>query len=293
MKKYAKKCVAMAMLVVLTAGTVGCGKSENDMGPENVKEYYSIKVLEDVPGTPREYYFDTSVFSQKRFDGKLYFEGIEVILPIGSISELHTKGVDIVEEFEDGTPIELLVSKEYVGYGGSIRDDEYFTEWTIGKMQADNTFSGIYADDTFLYNDAEETISVKDAEIGAMRIRIDGITAENDMHDSEHLLAEEADVAEMLGMAGQALNVDTIVEKFGLPIYYYCDSNSQLLMFYYYGDYSLIFHCGYEGEDEDFARPVYSVGDIQYTTRHVERNHGVWIPDEVWQEYLKICKKYD
>lgn len=296
MKK--RKIIAVLLGIVCSMSLLACGNvgenvlTENDIETSNVveneisidsinvKDYYSVTQ----EGYDAEYYFDTSVFNPDLFDGKWIFETAEVTLPLGSIKEIQELGIDVGRDNYMHSDEDLFVNTKFrdpmiEADSESIIDMcwGYIPEDVDGELSLDDYVDDVITGYAYFVNNTDTEIHILEADIDFFSISV------NDDDDA-------VDFASVFGMecaSSEMLNVDTIVEHFGLPIYYEeSGAWDELDLFYYYGDYSIIFTFKLNGENTGILKGMEYV-TWKYMECHTPYDEGSWY------EYMKVCEEYN
>ncbi len=244
-----KKWIVTVLSVLCCVAVVGCGSTQNGAasgagsnggnnagdnvsqeqevvsGPIDVKEHYYVNVNDD---NSLDCYFDTSLFDRTKFDNKMVFDGIEVPLPLGTPREIDALGIDLAKGSVIYSDSDLLLNSykdnkiEPESHTG-IRD----VYW--GQYGEDGSFDLYFYADTSVKNRAEEVKHIFDCPI--YRFTMDYC-----------LEGTEEEMPKALGIESGEFNVDSVVERFGLPVYYRVDTLfDDLSLYYNYGDYHFEF----------------------------------------------------
>ena len=210
------------------------GSAEQNIpdGPINVKDYYTATEIKGEYGYYTEYTFDTSKFQSDRFDGKLFIHDIEVTLPFTTIADLQEQGIDMSRNsYADEDD---LLKRSDVNVCEPGAKPSTYADIYCGKL-ADGELDWIFRTNITIQNQTDVQIDSFDAKI---------ICATFDSRP----LDDVDPLSTVFALDSNHLNVDSIVERFGIPIFYTA-SKRTLYLFYYYEDYTFLFSFKREGSN--------------------------------------------
>lgn len=283
--------------IVCSMGLLACNSAENGVaeagetkaesvaesvapaGPINVKDYYSVAQTES---GEMVYSFDTSVFDQERFDDKWIFDTIEVPLPLGSVREIQELGVDMGDSSTTHSKEDLYVNSSFWGEQMVAPGETQRIKAAWGFLPEDDYMDEYLYGEPILRNNSEADICCVDADIDSFIV---------DVYGDENAVK----LASVLGIecdSEKAFNLDKIVERFGIPTFYWKISRTtELELYYFYGDYSLIFYFKGYGDDHDRLERMYykSAKSLEESVEIEEADD--YEPDK-WVEYNKACEAY-
>lgn len=245
-----KKWTATILSMLCCVAVVGCGSAQNSAasgtegkggnnaennisqeqevvsGPIDVKEHYYVNINDD---NSLDCYFDTSLFDRTKFDNKMVFDGIEVPLPLGSPREIDALGIDLAREsviYDDG---DLLLNNNFKKQDLEPEANVGIRDVYWGKQCEDGSFELYFYADTSVKNYAGEVKNIMDCPIYTF-------TMDNCLEGTEE------EMPKAFGIESGEFNVDSVVERFGLPVHYEVDTLfDDLFLYYNYGDYHFEF----------------------------------------------------
>lgn len=286
MKKQLNRLTTLILTMILCIGITACGEEKevtnppDDLnaektqettvsGPINVKDYYSFTQN----GSELEYTFDTSKFDQNRYDGKFTMAGVEVTFPLGTVPQLQAMGIDFGENAFIKSEEELLVNRKFEN--PIVEPDEQtWTEMWYGHLKDGVFDSEFYMKCVWFTNLTDKAVEFLNLDIGAFYIEF----------ASEE---KSQEMAAAWGIEDGRMTIDTVVEKMGLPIYYQKSSSryGALELYYYYGDYTLLFTCDTYGSNAG------NVVQFDYaTTKYIDHNYEGGA--KAWAEYKEVCDNF-
>ncbi|MBQ4537180.1 MAG: hypothetical protein II994_06135 [Lachnospiraceae bacterium] len=301
-----KKLLATMLIATMAVSMVACGDAEGTVAggketvtdgtgagdskePVKAEDAYSMTI--DESGNVI-YSFDTSAFNPELFDDKFIIDTIEVPLPLGSIREIQEMGVDMCDEDTPSSEEDLCVNGwDWTGKGRKYDRATIEVAWGILPEDTDGQHTkDDYMDvQLYTYTDLENITEEEGCVVGAT---IDGLDA-----DFEEFPNDAVKVAKVLGIdcnSPEEFTVDKLVERFGIPIYYYQDSQTNYTtIHYFYGDYSLSF-----GTSKDAPGVVESMTYLssEGLATYVNKCENEWAEydsiAERWLNYNKVCEEY-
>lgn len=178
------------------------------------------------------WFFDTTKFDPEKFSQKVYFGGIEVQLPLGTVSDLAEQGV-----------YPGLFATGYGSPEGKTQEEamEIYTAGTVSGTYSENGSyicileDGILQD---LHEFSQVSVYNPDESSESKRSYKDCIVA-TFMPGGSNQSQRPEEFAKTLGYTGTMGTLEEVIENLGVPYYYQNASLGGAILYYNYGTYSI------------------------------------------------------